>query len=127
MADFLGVPGQTRVGWSEYDRPPVNAFHWEMLREVPEALERHLTDPAVRVVVIGSALDAHFSVGADLRVFAEMDDGGMRRWVDVCHDLVRRMRASPKPLLAAVHGTAVGGGLEMVLHCDVQIGRASSR
>jgi Enoyl-CoA hydratase/isomerase len=100
------------VGWIEHDRPPVNAFNWEMLREVPEALDRHLGDPAVRVVVFGSALDAHFSVGADLRVFSDMDAKGMRRWVDVCHGLVRSMRSSPKPLLAAVHRIAVGGGLE---------------
>ncbi len=127
MADFLRVAVHGRVGWIEYDRPPVNAFHWEMLREVPEALEEHLADPAVRVVVFGSALEAHFSVGADLRVFAAMDDEAMGRWVEVCHDLVRRMRASPKPLLAAVHGTAVGGGLEMVLHCDVRFAARTAR
>jgi enoyl-CoA hydratase len=51
----------------------------------------------------------------------------MRRWVDVCHDLVHRMRASPKPLLAAVHGTAVGGGLEIVLHCDVRFAASTAR
>ena len=127
MADFLRVTVHDRVGWIEYDRPPVNAFHWEMLREVPEALEHHLADPAVRVVVFGSALDAHFSVGADLQVLSDMDHVGMRRWVDVCHDLVRAMRASPKPLLAAIHGTAVGGGLEMVLHCDVRFAASTAR
>ncbi len=127
MADFLRVPVRDRVGWIEYDRPPVNAFHWEMLQEVPEALERHLGDPAVRVVVFASALDAHFSVGADLRVLFDMGEEDVHRWVDVCHDLVRRMRASPKPLLAAVHGTAVGGGLEMVLHCDVRFAASTAR
>ena len=127
MADFLRVEVHDRVGWIEYDRPPVNAFHWEMLREVPEALEHHLADPAVRVVVFGSALDAHFSAGADLQVFSDVDHEGMRRWVDVCHGLVRAMRASPKPLLAAIHGTAVGGGLEMVLHCDVRFAASTAR
>jgi enoyl-CoA hydratase len=105
----------------------VNAFHWPMLREVPDALEQHLADPAVRVVVIGSALEDHFSVGADLRVFADTDAEGMGRWVDACHGLVRRVRASPKPLLAAVHGTAVGGGLEIVLHCDVRFAADTAR
>jgi len=127
MTDFLRVAVHDRVGWIEYDRPPVNAFHWEMLQEVPEALERHLGDPAVRVEVFGSSLDAHFSVGADLRIFSDMDDEGMHRWVDACHGLVRRMRASPKPLLAAIHGIAVGGGLEMVLHCDVRFAARSAR
>ena len=91
-----------------------------MLREVPQALERLLADPAIRVVVFGSALERYFSTGADLRVFQEMNEADIKRWVDLCHDLVRRMRAAPKPLLAAIHGTAVGGGLEIVLHCDVR-------
>jgi enoyl-CoA hydratase/carnithine racemase len=126
MHDFLRVTVQDQVGWIEYDRAPVNAFNWEMLREVPQALERLLADPAVRVVVFGSALGKYFSTGADLRVFQAMNGADIGQWVDLCHDLVRRMRASPKPLLAAIHGTAVGGGLEIVLHCDVRFASSNA-
>jgi enoyl-CoA hydratase/carnithine racemase len=126
MHDFLRVTVQNHVGWIEYNRPPVNAFNWEMLREVPQALERLLADPAIRVVVFGSALERYFSTGADLRVFQAMNEADIKRWVDLCHDLVRRMRASPKPLLAAIHGTAVGGGLEIVLHCDVRFASSNA-
>jgi enoyl-CoA hydratase/carnithine racemase len=126
MHDFLRVTVQNQVGWIEYNRPPVNAFNWEMLREVPQALERLLADPAIRVVVFGSALERYFSTGADLRVFQAMNEADIKRWVDLCHDLVRRMRASPKPLLAAIHGTAVGGGLEIVLHCDVRFASSNA-
>jgi enoyl-CoA hydratase/carnithine racemase len=126
MHDFLRVTAQNQVGWIEYNRPPVNAFNWEMLREVPQALERLLADPAIRVVVFGSALERYFSTGADLRVFQAMNEADIKRWVDLCHDLVRRMRASPKPLLAAIHGTAVGGGLEIVLHCDVRFASSNA-
>jgi len=127
MHEFLRVTIENRVGWLEYDRPPVNAFHWEMLREVPAALGDLLADPEVRVVVFGSAVERYFSTGADLRVFQAMADGDLSRWVDLCHDLVRQMRASPKPLLAAIAGTAVGGGLEIVLHCDVRFASADAR
>ena len=64
---------------------------------------------------------------ADLRVFSDMAAKGRRRWVDVCHDLVRRVRSSPEPLLAAIDGTAVGGCLEMVLHCDVRFTASTAR
>lgn len=127
MYQFLRVAVRNRVGWMEYDRPPVNAFHWEMLREVPRALDALLADTAVRVVVIGSTLEEYFSTGADLRVFREMDEEGLVRWVELCHDIVRRMRASPKPLLAAVSGVAVGGGLEIALHCDVRFAASDAR
>jgi enoyl-CoA hydratase len=51
----------------------------------------------------------------------------MRKWVQTCHSLVRQMRQAQKPLLAAIHGTAVGGGLEIVLHCDVRFAAESAR
>ena len=116
----LKVHRTDAVGWLEYNRPPRNAFNWEMLREVPVALEELLTATDVRVIVIASAIDRYFSTGADLSVFQGMTQENVASWVKICHALVRRMRAAQKPLLAAVNGTAVGGGLEIVLHCDVR-------
>ena len=127
MDEFVRVTIQNRVGWLEYNRPPVNAFHREMLEAVPRVLDRLVDDPAVRVIVVGSALERYFSAGADLTVLQALDENGFRWWIDTCHDIVRRMRASPKPLLAAIHGTAVGGGLEIVLHCDVRFAAADAR
>ena len=116
----LKVHRTDAVGWLEYNRLPRNAFNWEMLREVPVALEELLTATDVRVIVIASAIDRYFSTGADLSVFQGMTQENVASWVKICHSLVRRMRAAQKPLLAAVNGTAVGGGLEIVLHCDVR-------
>lgn len=127
MYEFLKVHAEGRVGWLEYARPPVNAFHWEMLREVPRALGVLLEDPEVRVVIFASALGRYFSAGADIRVMQAMGRPEMREWVTIAHGLVRQMRASPKPLLAAIHGVAVGGGLEMVTHCDVRFAASDAR
>lgn len=109
------------VGWLEYCRPPRNDFNWEMLHELPAALDELLMAADVRVIVIASAIDRYFSTGADLTVFQGMHQEGVASWVKACHALVRRMRSARKPLLAAIHGTAVGGGLEIVLHCDVRL------
>jgi enoyl-CoA hydratase/carnithine racemase len=51
----------------------------------------------------------------------------MRAWATRCHDIVRLLRSSPKPLLAAINGTAVGGGLEMTLHCDLRFAATDAR
>lgn len=51
----------------------------------------------------------------------------MAEWVSICHGLVSKMRCSRKPLLAAIHGTAAGGGLEMVLHCDIRFAAVDAR
>jgi 1,4-dihydroxy-2-naphthoyl-CoA synthase len=116
----LKVETSDRVGWIEYRRPPLNAFNWEMLYEVPKALTQLLDDSDTRVIVSASALEKYFSTGADLKVFQAMGPGDLRRWVENCHSLVLQMRSAEKPLLASINGTAVGGGLEMVLHCDLR-------
>jgi enoyl-CoA hydratase len=117
---YLNSVIENRVGWIEYNRPPINAFNWEMLREVPAALEQLLHDQKVRVIVFASAIEKYFSTGADLRIFDSIGKKGMEEWVSICHGLVSLMRKSHKPLLAAIRGIATGGGLEMVLHCDIR-------
>src|SRR4030095_7935317 len=103
-----------------FNRPPVNAFTHEMVDEVHDAIVATLADPQVRVMVLASAVERYFSAGADLNVFKGMTGDGMRDWANRCHDIVRLLRGSPKPLLAAIHGTAAGGGLKMPLHCDLR-------
>lgn len=125
--EFLKVGVTDRVGWIEYQRPPLNSIDWKMLGEIPEALEAMLRDPGVRVVVIASALEKYFSTGADLKVLKAMGPDDMRRWVETCHAIVRKVRGAKKPLIAAIHGTAVGGGLEIVLHFDVRFASADAR
>lgn len=125
--ECLKVRVEDRVGWLEYHRPPVNAFNWTMLREVRQALDGLLGDPGVRTVIFASALDKYFTAGADIRVMQEMTQDAMREWVETCHGLVQQMRQARKPLLAAIHGTAIGGGLEIVMHCDVRFAAADAR
>ena len=125
--EFLKTHVEDRVAWIEYQRPPLNAIDWKMLGEIPTALDASLHDSGVRVIVFASALEKYFSTGADLRVFAAMGQEDMRKWVQTCHSLVRQMRQAQKPLLAAIAGTAVGGGLEIVLHCDVRFAAESAR
>jgi enoyl-CoA hydratase/carnithine racemase len=116
-----------RVGWIEYARPPVNAINWQMLDAIHDAIAAMIGDPQARVVVLASAVESYFSAGADLKEFKDMRGEAMHRWVDKCHQIVRLLRHSPKPLLAAINGTAVGGGLEMTLHCDLRLAADNAR
>ena len=124
---YLNLNIENRVGRIEYNRSPINAFNWEMLREVPAALEELLQDQKARVIVFASAIEKYFSTGADLRVFNGIDKKEMEEWVSICHGLVFLMRRSHKPLLAEIQGVATGGGLEMVLHCDVRFAADNAR
>ena len=119
-SEFIRLRVVARVAWIEFNRAPVNAFNREMVDEVHEAIATALADPEVRVLVIASAIDDYFSAGADLHVFRGMKGRDMHGWVSLCHEIARLLRSSPKPLLAAINGTAVGGGLEVALHCDLR-------
>ncbi|HEX2173375.1 MAG TPA: enoyl-CoA hydratase-related protein [Dehalococcoidia bacterium] len=125
--DFLMLGTTDRVGWIEYRRPPVNAIHWEMLAEIARAFAELRDAPETRVIVFASALERFFTAGAEIGVMAAMSQADLARWVNACHDLVRQVRASAKPVLAAIHGTAVGGGLELVLNCDVRFAADTAR
>jgi enoyl-CoA hydratase/carnithine racemase len=108
------------VGWLECNRPPVNAFHQQMGQEVVDALHEFEAHRSVRVIVFASALARYFSAGAELRTFVGMGKAGMATWCHLVHHIVYAMRTSRKPILAAIHGVAVGGGLEMTLPSDVR-------
>ncbi len=118
--EFVDFRTDDGVGWFCYNRPPVNAVHWPMLRELPGALGAVLADPQVRVLVLASTLEEYFAVGADLDVFRGIDEAGMTEWVDLSLDIMRLLQQSEKPVLAAINGTAVGGGFEVAFHCDLR-------
>ena len=125
--EFIRLSVIARVAWIEFNRAPINAVNREMVEEVREAIVAALADPEIRVLVIASAINNYFSAGADLRVFKGMKAGDMRSWVLLCHEIARLLRSSPKPLLAAINGTAVGGGLEMALHCDLRFAASDAK
>ena len=98
-----------------------------MVRQVADALDVCEADADVRVMVIASALDRHFSAGADLETFRDLGADGMDAWCALVHRIVEQLRSSAKPILAAINGVAVGGGLEMALHCDVRFAARDAR
>ncbi len=98
-----------------------------MVQEIHAAVRQYQADPEVRVIVLGSALERYFSTGADIAFFKDMSKAQVDDWTDLAHALVRTLRHSEKPLLAAIHGIAVGGGLEMTLHCDLRFAATDAR
>ncbi len=98
-----------------------------MVQEIHAAVRQYQADPVVRVIVLGSALERYFSTGADIAFFKDMSKAQVVDWTDLAHELVRTLRHSEKPLLAAIHGIAVGGGLEMTLHCDLRFAATDAR
>lgn len=103
------------------DRPPVNALSEEFSEEILGAIMR-ADDPAIRAVVIHGS--PHFAAGADIKGFGEahaQKAAGEDVEFDPAGLLVKAIRAMetlPKPVIAAITGYALGGGLELAMGAD---------
>ena len=103
------------------DNPPINGFGWEQRRLLIEALDAAAADPAVRAIVVSGA-GRLFSGGADIREFGKPQMVASPHLLDVLQVAER----SPKPVVAAIHGTCVGGGLEFSLACHGRVALADA-
>jgi enoyl-CoA hydratase/carnithine racemase len=106
------------------NRPEVlNAFDFQMLREIARAAEDASWDDEIRVVVVTGTGRA-FCVGADLRSWGESLVGNSReywKWFGAFKDMHDRLREIGKPTVARVNGIAVGGGNELQMACDLAV------
>jgi enoyl-CoA hydratase/carnithine racemase len=96
------------------DNPPVNAVGAAVDDAITAALDGLV--PETRVVVLRGRGERAFSAGADIGGFKD-SDGGARR----IQELADRIEAAPVPVVAAIHGYCLGGGLEIALGCDIRI------
>jgi len=101
-----------------FNRPDkLNALNREMAGELREALEKVARDPSVRVLVF-TGQGRSFMAGADISTFVDMDPLAARAFAQRAHDLLALLEGLDIPVIAAVHGYALGGGLEIALACD---------
>ncbi|MHA2313997.1 MAG: enoyl-CoA hydratase/isomerase family protein [Candidatus Hermodarchaeia archaeon] len=115
---------EEQIGVITLNRPgKLNAIGPELIKEMNDVLDKIEKDDNVRAVIIRSASEKAFSVGADLTVAAQMaqDKAKARKFMESGQALFRRIEAFPKPLIAEVHGLCMGGGLEMSLACDLRV------
>jgi enoyl-CoA hydratase len=115
------------VGWVTLNRPrQYNAYNVAMRDALYEALWAIHHDPEITAMVLTGAGPA-FSTGGDLHEFGQAPSPAVARWVRFRRDVWGLLRSLPIPTIAAAHGFTVGGGLEMVLLCDIAIAADDTR
>ena len=115
-----GADGIATLTWNMADAP-MNVLNERSMATFGEAVRKAVADPLVKGVIITSARP-EFIVGADLNMMLAIEDApGMMRFVTDLHALMRGIETGGKPFVAAINGTALGGGYEVALACHRRI------
>lgn len=104
------------------DNPPVNAFAFDLRVALRDALVAGMDDDGVEALVIAAA-GRIFSAGADIREF----DSGASSDSPSLPELITTIEDAPKPVVVALHGTAVGGACELALGCHGRVAEAGTK
>ncbi len=129
MSDLVRIDVRSGVAVVLVDNPPVNALSNEVVDALAHAAEQLSADDSVRAVILTGAGDKAFIAGADL---AELSQAlGSAAWIEDHTGRTRRMldlwEGIPQPVVGAVQASAVGGGLEIALVCDLLVADAAAR
>ncbi|MCD1588273.1 enoyl-CoA hydratase/isomerase family protein [Halomonas sp. IOP_14] len=108
------------IGVIQIANPPVNALGQAVRSGLVNALKEGIADADAKALVV-LADGRTFIAGADIREF------GKPPQAPLLPDVITHLEACPKPLIAALHGTALGGGLEVALGCHYRIALAGTR
>ena len=114
MSEVVKLERHDEVGIVTVNSPPVNALSAAVRGGILECIRAAVADPAIKGIVLTCA-GRTFIAGADITEF------GKPPKAPALNDVLSEIENSPKPVVAAIHGTALGGGLEVALACHFRV------
>lgn len=114
MSEVVKLERHDEVGIVTVNSPPVNALSAAVRGGILECIKAAVADPAIKGIVLTCA-GRTFIAGADITEF------GKPPKPPALNDVLAEIENSPKPVVAAIHGTALGGGLEVALACHFRV------
>lgn len=127
MADkqFVRYTIEDRIATVVIDHPPVNAFNRQTIGELDETIDELLANPTVKVIILTGGGQLAFVAGADIGEINQFvqsgDTAGARAMIEKGQQVFLKIERSPKPVIAAINGVCLGGGLELAMSCHIRI------
>ena len=120
MNEVVQLERRDIIGIVTVNSPPVNALSAAVRGGILECMKSAITDPEIKAIVLTCA-GRTFIAGADITEFGKPPKPpGLQ-------EVLTEMENSPKPIVAAIHGTALGGGLEVALACHFRVATKDAR
>ena len=126
MSDLVETRQDGQVGILTVNNPPVNALSPGVPEGIAAGIDQFESDEAIHAIVLIGA-GRTFIAGADIRQFGKLTATGDRSRGPGLNRVLDRIESCSKPVVAAIHGTALGGGLETAMACHYRIAVPSAQ
>jgi enoyl-CoA hydratase/carnithine racemase len=120
MGEFVSVERDGAIATIRLNRPPMNALNAQVQREITAAAAEVSDDSSVRAVILYGGPKV-FAAGADIKEMGDMDFAAMSAHAGRLQGALTDVASIPKPVVAAITGYALGGGLELALCADFRV------
>lgn len=125
MSELVTLSKRGEIGVITIDNPPVNAISPGVPEGIQASIDAARKDPSIKgIVLIGAGQT--FIAGADIKEFGKITSGQKERGAGLA-PLLQALEDCPKPVVAAIHGTAFGGGLEITMACHYRVAVSSAQ
>ncbi|USG64248.1 enoyl-CoA hydratase [Brevibacillus ruminantium] len=120
MYSHWTIHREDRVAVVSVNRPPANALSQETLKELNALLDELESDAVVKAIVL-TGEGRFFIAGADIKEFTELQPSDAEAMARSGQQTFDRLETFPKPIIAAINGACLGGGLELALACHIRL------
>ncbi|MER1999347.1 MAG: enoyl-CoA hydratase [Lysinibacillus sp.] len=125
--EFLSWKVEDNVAIVTINRPPANALARQLIEELDGILDEIAADDSARVVLLHGE-GRFFSAGADIKEFTNVKTGEeFSRLAENGQNVFEKLETFEKPVIAAIHGAALGGGLELAMACHMRFVTESAK